>query len=328
MIFRSGCSLVKFYVAALDCRKRVIEVTRRLAEYRELISVNPVANLIISPLFMNENLLKFYGGWRCGSVDLGIRLHSVMLDSGGFQVQTGKISFSALCVRLMRIWQVVDWADYYVLPDHVPKSSDADFEVERKIDDTLRAGERFLKLLPKGKQAIGVVHGRNLLQVLRCVRLWRSLGLSYLAFGSFGTSGPNGGINLVSKRSLSLLKAVSDETSSFGMRLHVFGISYPKVLRTLLDYGIKVSSLDSSGWWKAAAFNQVIFDETKPMRFVFYSTGRTKKYVLKVEDIEAEKLRTGHECPFCRDPMSLSDMVNRALHNLIVTLDFIGRNVL
>ena len=317
---------MKFYTAVFDHPKRLFVLVGKLVSNYMSIGINPFENVIIAPLFLSEPMRRIYAAWRCGEIDFRLPLRSVIMDSGGYQVQTGKVSFDALCVRLMHIWKSEQWADYYVLPDHVPKSSDTDFEVERKVGDTLRAGERFLKFLPKDKEAIGVVHGRNLLQVLRCVRQWQSLGVSYLAFGSFGTSGPYGSVNLISNRSLRLLRAVSDEVASHNLKLHVFGISYPSYVRLLVRNGIRVASVDSAGWWKAASYRQIFFDGA-PQRFVptARSARGTRKGVLSVEGIENEKQRTGHDCPFCRRPDLLDDRINLALHNLIVTVDSIRK---
>jgi hypothetical protein len=315
---------MKFYNGSFDHLKRVFVLMGKLVEgYGGKVEVNPFENMIVAPLFYYRPVLEFYRCWRLGEIGLPLRLSSVIMDSGGYQVQTGKIIFGAWQVRLRRIWSENDWADFYVLPDHVPKTSDLDFEVERKVKDTLEVGERFLKFLPKGKVAIGVVHGRNLLQVLGCVRRWQRLGVRYVAFGSFGTSGPYGGANVISQRSLKLLKAVHDEARSFGMDLHVFGISYPSYVRLMVENGIYPTSVDSVGWWKAAQYRQIFFDGA-PQRCIF--TAKTdRKQILSIDDIEAEKARAGHSCPFCARAEMLADKFNLALHNLIVTVDTISK---
>jgi len=312
---------MKFYVAVLDSRKHVLELVARLVKGGISAELNPFENIIVSPMFIGAKLRRFYSAWRNGQLGLALSPKSAIMDSGGFQVQTGRVSFEVLCARLVRIWETDSWADYYVLPDHVPMSSDSDLEVERKVKDTLKAGERFLKFLPPNAEAIGVVHGRNMVQVMQCVRAWRLLGVRYLAFGSFGTSGPNGSINLISGRSLRLLRAISEEAASWDMKLHVFGIGYPSHLRLLAENGIKITSFDSSGWWKAAWYRQIFFDGA-PQRFALTAKSRNpSKIILSAEDIESERRRTGHDCPFCREPDRLLDTLNLALHNLMVIID-------
>ena len=70
-----------------------------------------------------------------------------MFDSGGYQVQMGKISYGELCKRLREIYERETWADFYVLPDNVPTSQDADFEVEQKVKETLAMGELLMRCL-------------------------------------------------------------------------------------------------------------------------------------------------------------------------------------
>jgi queuine/archaeosine tRNA-ribosyltransferase len=172
----------------------------------------------------------------------------VIFDSGGYQVQMGRLSFEELVERLLPFYGENAWADWMVLPDHVPRSSDSDLQVAAKVEDTLRAGERFLKRLPHLRERfIGVVHARTVEQVRFAVRHWASLGITYVAFGSFGTSGPKGSINKVSKESEALLLALQDACAEFGLSFHLFGIGGPTHLQRLRAAGIAPTSLDSAG---------------------------------------------------------------------------------
>ena len=77
---------------------------------------------------------------------------------------------------------------------------------------------------------IGIVHGRTVSLVVFAARKWHKIGVSYVAFGSFGTSGPKGSVILLSRRSLNLLKALAEETAANGQKLHIFGIGNPTYL--------------------------------------------------------------------------------------------------
>jgi queuine/archaeosine tRNA-ribosyltransferase len=207
-----------------------------------------------------------------------------------------------------------------VLPDHVPRSSDSDREVAVKVEDTLRAGERFLTHLPHLRERfIGVVHARTVEQVRFAVRHWASLGITYVAFGSFGTSGPKGSINKVSKESETLLLALQDACAEFGLSFHLFGIGSPAHLERLRAAGIVPTSLDSAGWWKAAA-NSRVFLPGHPELSVG-ERGKDRAVRLASEWDEMRRA-AGHECPFCRDFHALQqDRWHRMLHNLVVVME-------
>ena len=116
-----------------------------------------------------------------------------MCDSGGYQVQMGKMTFDELAHRLRGLYEAEDWADYYVLPDHVPHSTDNVKQVESKVSETLSTGELFLSRFPERREKfMGVVHGRTEAQIRAGAAHWANLGVRYIGFGSFGTSGPNG----------------------------------------------------------------------------------------------------------------------------------------
>lgn len=153
----------------------------------------------------------------------------MIFDSGGYQVQRGKVSYEELFDRLRRFYIENDWADWYVLPDHVPRSADSDHEVEFKVRETLDFARLFVRAMPDdfAAKALGVVHGRTEEQVRRCVQVYADMGVRYLGFGSFGTSGPNGTVNMVSQKSLRLLRLTQMLAREHGLRLHIFGIGSP-----------------------------------------------------------------------------------------------------
>jgi len=93
-----------------------------LRKYIELVrsvnlNFNPFERVIVTPVVAKRHLISAVFELReRGDIEV------VMFDSGGYQVQCGQIeSFEKLCVRLANVWRKHDWADYFVLPDHVPK---------------------------------------------------------------------------------------------------------------------------------------------------------------------------------------------------------------
>jgi hypothetical protein len=274
----------QFYVGLTADASSIRGLVRRFYEgYGGQPPFHPFERIIVSPLFVPPATLRLLKSWREGSSPIRspvANCQSLIFDSGGYQVQTGKLTYEELCRELRKTYERETWADFYVLPDHVPTSRDSDAEVERKIKETLTMGELFLNwlssvpcpsppvprpssLVPFIERVIGVVHGRTVKQIREGVRKWHELGVRYIAFGSFGTSGRDGSVNLLSQNSLKLLKALQDEALSLGMKFHIFGIGNPTYLVRLKNEGIEPTSFDSTGWWKAGGFGKV-FLPTKP----------------------------------------------------------------
>jgi ribosomal protein S18 acetylase RimI-like enzyme len=313
-----------FYTCAADFAWRMRRMVRLFYDaYDGAPPFHPFERQIVTPLFAPKAVLRALRAWREGipPVDGTIPpVRSVIFDSGGYQVQMGRLSFEELVERLLPFYGENAWADWMVLPDHVPRSFDSDLQVAAKVEDTLRAGERFLKRLPHLRERfIGVVHARTVEQVRFAARHWASLGITYVAFGSFGTSGPKGSINKVSKESEALLVALQDACAEFGLSFHLFGIGGPAHLERLKAAGIKPTSLDSAGWWKAAA-NSRIFLPNRPELSV---SERGKGTAIRsASEWDALRRAAGHECPFCRDFHALQqDRWRRMLHNLVVVME-------
>jgi ribosomal protein S18 acetylase RimI-like enzyme len=313
-----------FYASAADFAWRMRRMVRLFYDaYSGVPPFHPFERQIVTPLFAPKAVLRALRAWREGipPVDGAIPpVRSVIFDSGGYQVQTGRLSFDELVERLLPYYRENAWADLLVLPDHVPRSSDSDREVAVKVEDTLRTGEEFLKRLPHLRERfIGVVHARTIEQVRFAVRHWASLGITYVAFGSFGTSGPKGSINKVSKESEALLFALQDACAEFGLSFHLFGIGGPAHLQRLRTAGIVPTSLDSAGWWKAAGSSRVFL----PNRPELSVSERSKGTAIHSAS-EWDKMRqaAGHDCPFCRDFHALQqDRWHRMLHNLVVVME-------
>lgn len=276
---------------------------------------DPFANLIVTPLFVRPTTLDFI---RKIKEERGSR---VFFDSGGYQVQMGRVSYEELFNHLLEVYREHSWADGYVLPDHVPSSADTDREVDIKVRETLDYARLFLSRMPEGftEKAIGVVHGRTEEHVHQCVEAYVHMGVQYLGFGSFGTSGPKGSVNMISGRSLRLLQVLLTLVRDFNLHVHVFGVGSPGSLLRLKQAGVLPTSFDSAGWWKAGAYGNIFF----PGRAQIHLTNLPLNLATWAF-VEGEKVRTGHYCPFCKDIGILySSRHHRILHNLSVMLDVI-----
>jgi hypothetical protein len=156
-------------------------------------------------------------------------------------------------------------------------------------------------------------------QVRFAVRHFSSLGITYVAFGSFGTSGPKGSINKVSKESEMLLRALQDACAEFGLSFHLFGIGSPAHLQRLRTAGIVPTSLDSAGWWKAAGSSRVFLPNHPELSVSERSKGTA---IRSASEWDEKRQAAGHDCPFCRDFHALQqDRWHRMLHNLVVVME-------
>jgi len=304
-----------FFLTLTHHASEIRRVIRRWQESGD--TRNPFARVIFTPLFSQRattNLIRQLKE-ELGSV--------VMFDSGGYQVQMGKASYEELFDRLLHFYRENNWADWYVLPDHVPRSTDSDREVEFKVRETIDFARLFVRMMPEDfvAKAVGVVHGRTEEQVRRCVEAYAEMGIRYVGFGSFGTSGPNGAINLVSQRSLKLLRLVQAIAHERGLRVHVFGIGSPSHLIRLAEANITPTSFDSSAWWKAGGFGEVFFPAGRRFHITRLGEFATVRCV-----IEREKERTRHSCYFCVDISQLcQSRMARIMHNLVVVLETVER---
>ncbi|MGQ9631038.1 MAG: GNAT family N-acetyltransferase [bacterium] len=300
-----------FFATLTNHTKAVGDITRLWDESGD--KRNPFAHVVFTPLFSPPTTIAFIHQLKDerGSV--------VMFDSGGYQVQMGKATYEELFDRLLRFYRENGWADWYVLPDHVPRSTDSDREVDFKVQETLDFTRLFLHNMPDGfaEKAIGVVHGRTEEQIRRCVEAYDGMGVRYLGFGSFGTSGPNGAVNMVSQKSLRLLRLVQTLAEERGGELHIFGIGSPSHLIRLADAGITPTSFDSAGWWKAGGFGKVFFPAGRQLHIT-----RVDGHNATQRGIEREKQRSQHDCPFCADVSQLRRRrIMRVMHNLAAMLD-------
>jgi len=315
---RCGDKCLQFFITLTNSAgkiRRVVELWDESGDPR-----NPFQRIIFTPLFSFSPTIAEIRRLKeeRGSV--------IMFDSGGYQVQMGKVTYEELFDRLYRFYEKNRWADWYVLPDHVPNSTDSNKEVGFKVQETIDFARLFLHRMPDELQprVLGVAHGRTPDQIRRCIEAYAEMGVRYVGFGSFGTSGPNGAVNLVSRRSLSLLHLAETLAREYDLRLHIFGIGSPGYLVRLADAGIMPSSFDSAGWWKAGAFGNIFFPEGRQLHITAMPTWETT-----TQGMLRAKKQSNHECTFCTDVEELRrSRIARIMHNLsalVDTLELMGK---
>jgi len=273
---------------------------------------NPLENVLTTPLFagaMSLNAIR----------DLKDHGHTVMFDSGGYYVQTGRIEYETLYGQLMRIYCEHQWADIYVLPDNVPRSQDNKETIDHKVRSTYEHSCQFFHAMPDNLKPIAmpVVHGHNYRQIDACLEAYINLGVKQIGFGSFGTLGKNSQVNVATQSALELARYTVQIAHSFDIKVHMFGMGVPVVIMML--YGIKADSFDSSSWLKAAGFGQIFL----PLMRAYNITHRNSVSNLQ-KGITSDNFRlycniTGHTCALCDCMECLQNQkMVRAAHNLIV----------
>lgn len=247
------------------------------------------------------------------------RVKKVWLDCGAYQVQQGKRTYEELLLFLEKFYHDNQWADGYVLPDIVPVSTDSDEIVEYKVRETLYHCSRFFDQMPPYVQerAIAPVHGRTPDQINRCIKTYAKLGMTRVGFGSWGTSGPNSSVNMLSHESLAMFSIVFDIASEYRMKVHCFGIGGPNSYKRLQDSKLIPHTLDSTTWWKAGGFGSIFFPRTSQIQVTQRRGIETTK--LGLEQIKRD---TNHSCYFCESIEKLRTSRNhRIMHNLTAWLD-------
>lgn len=301
----------------------VASMTHRANELRQIIEMwresgdqrNPFARTIYTPLFaqsgVKQLMLEEYGA-----------AGGVMFDSGGYFVQQGNISYEALYQKLKAFYDENRWGAWYVLPDYVPTSNLSASEVEERVQATITVTRLFYTEMPNDlkAQALPVVQGYTRQQVKACVDAYADLGVSYIGFGSFATSGSNNSINMIQNQSYEMAAFVKEHAERYGMRVHLFGIGTPEVLFKFKE--LAIDSFDSSGWSRTAGYGNVYLPfigrrsiTTRMLREVGGEAYRQDEF-MRLKDA------TAHECPFCRDYETLKhSRIKQMVHNLFVMMD-------
>lgn len=296
---------------------------QRLFELWELggdFERNPFAHVIYSPIACPSSTTKFLQQQKEEE-----KIKSVWLDCGAYQVQQGKRSYDDLLTFLDKFYRENQWADGYVLPDIVPLTTDDDETVEYKVRDTLYYCEKFYHQLPEYVQerAIAPVQGRTINQIDRCIKTYARLGIRRIGFGSWGTSGPNGSVNMLSQDSLALFKKVYNIAREKGMQVHCFGIGGPNSYNRLRKNNLIPHTLDSTTWWKAGGFGSIFFPNKSQIQITVRRSIETTK-----AGVEKLKRDTNHSCFFCQNIEQLRASRNhRIMHNLVAWLDTLERDL-
>ncbi len=278
----------------------------------------PFQHVIYSPIACPPSTTKFLQQEK----NTG-NIKSVWLDCGAYQVQQGKRTYDELLAFLDKFYTENQWADGYVLPDIVPLTTDSDEIVEYKVLETLYHCERFFSKMPSYVQeyAIAPVHGRNVTQINRCIETYAKMGISRIGFGSWGTSGPNGSVNMLSQSSLALFDTVYSIAKEHRMLVHCFGIGGPNSFHRLCKNNLVPHTLDSTTWWKAGGFGNIFFPNTSQIQITIRRGIETTK-----EGFEKLKLDSKHSCYFCENIEQLrASRDHRIMHNLAAWLQTLER---
>jgi GNAT superfamily N-acetyltransferase len=290
--------------------KRLFELWQMGGDPRQ-----PFAHVLYTPIACPASTTKFLKEEK----EKG-NIQKVWLDCGAYQVQQGKRDyFDDLLPFLGKFYRDNQWADGYVLPDLVPISTDEDEIVECKVRDTSDYCKIFFNQMPEyvQKRAIAPVQGRTVSQIKRCLRIYNNLGITRIGFGSWGTSGPNGSVNMLSEISLALFREVYNSANDYGMYIHCFGIGGPNSYNRLRRNNLTPNSLDSTTWWKAGAFGSIFFPNKSQIQITVRRGIETTK-----KGLEELKEATNHSCYFCESVETLRTSRNhRIMHNLTAWLD-------
>lgn len=279
-------------------------------------SRKPFRNVMITPLFMPPSGMRVIRQW----MERGV-IENMYFDSGGFYVQMGRIGYVELFAQLLSLYTRERWATWYVLPDHVPTSSDSADQTWTKVRDTAEYGKMFYELLPGDLQnkSIPVIHGFTSEQIEYSYQSATQLETGYLGFGSFSTSGKSASVNKLTAKTHSVLEEIMTFITRIGMKLHAFGVSTPPVLHLLRQ--LKLFSFDSIGWMKTAGYGKVYMPYIRAYNITFRDS--SAQTITPAEFAEMKQI-TGHECYFCRSFRELHDKrFFRIMHNLAVMMDMI-----
>lgn len=284
---------------------------------------NPFQHVIYSPISSPKATSSYFQAEKQMPESNSTPTEIVAIDCGAYQVQCGKLTNNQLLDFLLDFYPQNQWADYYVLPDIVPRSQHSPHEVEQIAKQSLNQCRSFFLKMPPYIQAraIAPVQGKTPEQIIYCLETYAKIGIRYVGFGSWGTSGPQNSINQLSRSNLNLFRLVYATAREYQMQVHAFGIGSPQSLARLQHNQTLPHSLDSSSWWKSANFGNVFLPNQPQIHL-------TKRH-LKSTTVGFTELKqtTSHHCRFCESVNQLRHSRNhRILHNLSVWLDLISSN--
>lgn len=318
------------YIASLSAGKREIEQLKRdwwqSQDQNENLLPSPFQSVIYSPLSCPPSTTDYFMQQKLDALKFPESCQytqEVWLDSGAYQVQQGKYTYQSLLEFLNTFYRNNQWADAYVLPDIVPLSTDSSEVVQQKVQDTIFYCQRFFDQMPNYVQerAVAPVQGWTVSQVNQCIEAYARLGIKIIGFGSWGTSGKNGSVNMLSKQQLAIFDVVLQLAKEYEMQVHCFGIGGTSSLKRLKKENLIPDSLDSTSWWKAGGFGNIFFHETPQIQITVLRSYQTTK-----RGFEELKQKTGHSCLFCENIKDLrTSRKHRIMHNLSVWLETLDR---
>lgn len=301
----------------------VASMTHRPNELRQIIDMwrtsgdkrNPFTRTIYTPLFAQQGVKQLM-------VDEYRSAGGVMFDSGGYFVQQGNITYESLYQKLKTFYDENRWGSWYVLPDYVPTSDLSSSEVEERIQATITVTRLFFTEMPEElkDRALPVVQGYTREQIKACVDAYADLGVSYVGFGSFATSGANNSINMIQSQSYEMAAFVKEQADKHNMKVHLFGIGTPEVLFKFKE--LDIDSFDSSGWSRTAGYGNVYLPFIGRRSITTRMIREVGGKAYRQEDFMLLKDATEHDCPFCRDYETLKhSRIKQMVHNLFVMMD-------
>jgi hypothetical protein len=276
---------------------------------------NPLKNVLVSPLFTPVKTLEAFRELREKN-----EVEQIYFDSGAYSVQKGRLSYEEMYWSLLNYYRQNDWADWYVLPDYVPLSSDSPEDVWHKVQTTANMSSLFYAEMPEHLRlrALPVVQGHSIDQVEFCLESYLELeGIQRIGFGSFPTNGKNSSVNTLSADALAFLSHLSAILRARDIGLHAFGVGTPPVI--FLLHGAGVNSFDSVGWMKTAGFGKIYMPFVRAYNITYRD--QTARGLTESSFIELKKL-TNHDCFFCQSFDNLTKSRDyRFMHNLTVVMD-------
>ena len=284
---------------------------------------NPFEHILYSPITCSSSTTKYYKEEKEVSLTLNNftrHYKKIWFDCGAYQVQQGKYSYGELLEFLSDFYINNQWADGYVLPDIPPTSKDSKKIVEEKVQKTVFHCLDFFNRMPDyiQERAIAPVVGKTLKQINYCIESYKELGIKYVGFGSWGTSGKNKSVNLLGRDSLSLFGSLLLMAEQHEMKVHCFGIGGTSSLKRLQQENLLPDSLDSTTWWKSAGYGNIFFPNHPQIQITVKD--------MTDKDFEDIKLNTQHSCFFCENMQELKKNRNyRIMHNLSAWLDALER---
>jgi hypothetical protein len=280
---------------------------------------DPLAHILTTPLFMGKEALSFVRRFQ------EERPSEVCFDSAGYYVQMGKIGYHELYMKLLNCYRAHRWADRYVLPDNVPLSSDSSERVAEKVRETVHYSCLFFEEMPDElkEKAMPVVHGRTQAQVEYCLERYLKLGVKWIGFGSFGTSGKNNEANIATPSAVENARLVAQIAARYGVKTHLFGIGAPALVGMIYSTG--AAAFDSASWFKAAGFGQVHLPLMRSYNITYNNSLSDLQQGITWEDFTRFKHITDHACLFCQDYPTLSGhKMHRVIHNLLAVNESVG----